>query len=943
MSSRSIIDRLLDEAPFVDALARALAGPDADDVVQRTWLQAVGRDPATIRRPRQWLASVVRGVASTLHRASARRRDHERAASRRDLAPSSVELLELQERRRELVDAVDALPEPQRVVVLLRYFEDLPPRRIAEHLDVPVTTVTSRLRAAIGALRKRLDDRHGDRKAWLLPILPANAASAAVGAGVLAMTTGTKVAAVTGVSLLTVLALWTSGVWPGSSPHSPGGPTEPPPLTAEASREPGSQPPGLARDRLATTTPSGASTSGELVVDVTYREDGAPVTDLLVVAWQQGADPRFGGRRVLTDEHGRADFGDLAPGRWIAMGSRNHQSVAGEVVAGAATELRLEFPVATDVTGVVVDKDGLPVAGAHVYMMFPVDMDAERVAITGADGRFDLRACLSPCFFGARAVGYTASRTQLIMQNSGRKSVRIVLPGPGGSVAGTVLGSDGAPVRGAVVVVGEQLPNRVSSGERMSTYGRTGADGRFEIAGVNAGEHRVRVRASGSLPWQGSCRVDAHVVTELQVTLSPGVSCTGVVVDASGAPVPRAMIEVGDVEEFEHWRSSSAADGGFRLDGLPDGGVELRASRSGVGKAATVVSGAPGETVTCTLRLDAGVELRGRVLTVAGVPVPEVFVTAVDNDDGYQFTTAHTDADGQFVLTRCPEGPLTLIVRGRAIRDARIEHVDPGAGPVEVRVEALPPPSVHIKGTVLDHERRPVAHAAVRAYGPDSDRSGASCETSESGAFELGPLAPGEWLLEVDAATQPDFQTDRRRLAAESVWDLREIHLSRGGAVRVRLVGDVGSQPRLLVGDSTLSRWASVSWMGEVLRSEPVAPGPHFVLVRGEGVASQLIPVDVRAGEESEVEVRVETGHRQRFVFVAPAPMNELHLRVVRNDEIVAETRYRTTAQRPVPNTWGRWLAPGEYAITAAGDGLVGQVRFRVREGDNEVVRLVMR
>lgn len=54
---------------------------------------------------------------------------------------------------------IAALPEIQRVVVTLRYQEDLDPLEISRILEMPVNTVKSHLHRALGSLRKKLGDR----------------------------------------------------------------------------------------------------------------------------------------------------------------------------------------------------------------------------------------------------------------------------------------------------------------------------------------------------------------------------------------------------------------------------------------------------------------------------------------------------------------------------------------------------------------------------------------------------------------------------------------------------------------------------------------------------------------------------------------------------------------------------------------------------------------
>jgi RNA polymerase sigma-70 factor (ECF subfamily) len=60
----------------------------------------------------------------------------------------------LNERLRVLVEG---LPPNARMVVLLRYQEDLDPTEIAEMLDMPISTVKSHLHRSLTALREKLD------------------------------------------------------------------------------------------------------------------------------------------------------------------------------------------------------------------------------------------------------------------------------------------------------------------------------------------------------------------------------------------------------------------------------------------------------------------------------------------------------------------------------------------------------------------------------------------------------------------------------------------------------------------------------------------------------------------------------------------------------------------------------------------------------------------
>ena len=57
---------------------------------------------------------------------------------------------------------VDTLPEKARLVVILRYQEDLDPGEIASVLDMPLNTVKSHLRRSLSSLRDKLSRTLGE-------------------------------------------------------------------------------------------------------------------------------------------------------------------------------------------------------------------------------------------------------------------------------------------------------------------------------------------------------------------------------------------------------------------------------------------------------------------------------------------------------------------------------------------------------------------------------------------------------------------------------------------------------------------------------------------------------------------------------------------------------------------------------------------------------------
>ncbi len=168
-------DQLVVHHAWMRRLARSLVIDDseADDVVQEAWLKAAEKPPDKPAALGAWLATVVRNAAKQLARGESRRDRREVAVAKAEALPSTSELVARAESRRILLDATLALSEPGRSTVLLRFFEGLPPREIAKRQGVPVETVRSRVRRALGEMRVSLDATHGgDRRAWALVLLP---------------------------------------------------------------------------------------------------------------------------------------------------------------------------------------------------------------------------------------------------------------------------------------------------------------------------------------------------------------------------------------------------------------------------------------------------------------------------------------------------------------------------------------------------------------------------------------------------------------------------------------------------------------------------------------------------------------------------------------------------------------------------------------------------
>jgi len=151
-------------------LSRFVGDPSrAEDLAQECWMRVIAAAPRWQERARfkTWLYAVARNLATD----EARRAIHRRPPpldgavaggtaweTTPDGRRSPEELAGDALLRPALEHAIAQLPAEQREVFLLREFEGIPFAEIAEITGAPVPTVKSRMRYALEALRRSLEE-----------------------------------------------------------------------------------------------------------------------------------------------------------------------------------------------------------------------------------------------------------------------------------------------------------------------------------------------------------------------------------------------------------------------------------------------------------------------------------------------------------------------------------------------------------------------------------------------------------------------------------------------------------------------------------------------------------------------------------------------------------------------------------------------------------------
>jgi len=972
-------EELLRYDGFIRALARDLTGTpqEAEDLAQDAWVAAL--DTRARGNPARswggWLAGTLQRMAARGRRGAQRRRTREQRVAPADALPSAAEICAREEARRRVVEAVLGLDEAARAVLLLRYFENLPPRAIAQRLNLPVETVRTRTRRALERLRLQLDAEHGGGRAqWMAALLPWSRIPPAAPALEIAIMSAKSKILAAGMLLLLLAFLFLRKDAPQAPPGAP-------PELADAAQADaagadagaaavGTDPQSPALERAAAAgAPAAPAASAEgrgtLIVRVVRAADGQPAPDewLRVYQWNQ-PHPHFHALEARTDAQGLARFANLPAGEIAAILHRGSGRAAqnhGRVQPGEETtvDLRLERGIRID--GAVRDAAGAPVPAADVWLSDQGNVNGGHViAQSDAHGRFTVEAVGAGHWIGARKSGYAPSPMPMILAAEGaRLELVLVLSGPGGALQGRVLDSGGAPVAGAAVLIGSEQARRArlhDGGSGLSMLGprlTTGADGRFAAEGLELGDTPVQVRAAGWGLWRGSVEIRQGAAAQLEARLEPGVRVSGRVTDAAGQPAARAQLDAGD-GGFADFSARAAADGSFLLEGLPAGALQLRATSAedeGIAATAEFIA-RPGELIAWNPVLGAGAEIRVRVVDEEGAPRPGCTLQLVGQTAGGEphVEFAGTDAEGRARFGNCPDlsFELDLMPPGSATFAVRkLRDVRAGGAEIEIVLERALDPSVRMSGRLLMPDGSPAA-AAILIPTRMSGSSPIETPDPATGAFALGPFPPGIWHLWVQHPTLPDHFYGPRELGPREAWNLGDLRLAAGGrltAVFSRSTGTQGLAPELRLMQGSRMVASGLVFAQDVARSEAVAPGDYRLLWEGDGLASGSAPVSVRDGEETLLNLELRAGWACTLL-VREAERTELESVEVEVREAGGRQVCASTFFRSVDASFQGVLrlAPGDYLVEArAADGRSAAGELKVgRDGESEELLLTL-
>jgi protocatechuate 3,4-dioxygenase beta subunit len=456
----------------------------------------------------------------------------------------------------------------------------------------------------------------------------------------------------------------------------------------------------------------------------------------------------------------------------------------------------------------------------------PADPERLGAARTDGDGVFAIELPASsaerapipgmPAHGTPRGYALDDARLMLVLVTADAAGAPLLLAAPRTTLGGTVFDPDGGPLRDAEVQLAVLdtllrslgLPYAINL-QLPAWTTRTDATGRFRFEGVLGGEHTLI-----SVPWgvhSGAVLTPpAHddLWLELHLRVRDDVlRVVGIVLDASGSPVPGSAVALGDeIDEsdadgrFElawntaHERSfAEVLAQGFRPRPMPQSHVAAYARGLGVARVELTRELAAEPVV---LRLSgAPLAIDGRVVDDRGEPLERVQVWMTDPTHfGSRRETigaalilhplsleemqvgkrsAVTDANGRFRL----EGLLDRSYSVQAF-DPRTHSFGPGwtiaAGATGVELAlATESSATRVAGRLVSRGGRPLAgvgvHPVRRADRPELEwppLQGAGRETTDSdGRFEFPELAAEGTRLTVFGGPELGYLVEHYALA----------------------------------------------------------------------------------------------------------------------------------------------------------------------------------
>jgi protocatechuate 3,4-dioxygenase beta subunit len=435
--------------------------------------------------------------------------------------------------------------------------------------------------------------------------------------------------------------------------------------------------------------------------------------------------------------------GEATDGSATATGARAGSALAKTGTAQSATKatprvaaLPPVSPGALRLEGLVVDSDERPAGGVRVVI------GAGRAVTTEADGGFAFDGLAEGKYTIVAEQGEWFAENQDVMLHDDSEPVTLQLT-RGPTLIVHIVDEASSPIAGANVSIGSREYKTPDTGTVVLRAVDT--DGEYVVVSAPGKSNRRERVSTGD---------DPAATFERTITLRSGALISGMVLDANGAPLAEAYVELEAANGSRGESVWSDAQGLWRAEDMGGAVYLVRASTR------TTISAGDQKVIHdgvhpkngIVLRVAAGAEIAGIVVDAAGKPVPEARISG----GGISETT---DESGRFVARGLDAKKYTLsastTLLGAVDQDVTLERAEHA----DVKFVLVPS---SIAGKVVDASGQPVENAAVAARSEDPEGFGYS-RTDEYGHFDMGGLPPGRYKI---TASREESSVDSKPIEA---------------------------------------------------------------------------------------------------------------------------------------------------------------------------------
>jgi protocatechuate 3,4-dioxygenase beta subunit len=510
-----------------------------------------------------------------------------------------------------------------------------------------------------------------------------------------------------------------------------------------------------------------------------------------------------------------------------------------------------------------------------------------------------------------------------------QQSVDITL-GTGGSISGSVVGSDGrVPVAGAQVSLNEEGDSSNFANETTKSDGNGG----FLFEHLRAGRYRLTAQgASGSSQPAEVLLGENQSQGGVMVQMISGALVHGSV---TGLP-PGRLGGVRITASGSGYSDSTLTDdnGGYSLSNVPAILVRLNASTSflqgrSTSKTVQVAENTP--DVSVDIAFDGLSSLSGRV-TRGEQPLGGLFVNAVPDSpagQGQRFSS-QTDDNGSYSLQGMTDGNYQVNVAGQGVNYRKVFTVSGDtAGDIQL-------PGVTISGSVIDNSTsQPVDGATVQAEAGAQTQavSMKRAATDSNGNYSIDDVDPGNYQV---TARKAGYQLKTQSVSVGTDPAQLDFALQPGAGVQILVLDGMTGIPLAAVNALALSAGGTVAYQGSISLDATgtgeipsLALGRYAIYIFSDGYAARSLPaVDVPA---QLLTILMTPGGQVNVSTTAPF-VGQL---VDGSGSPYLLGAFNVTGRvsvSPPGLTW-QHIAPGSYQLIVQSAGSRGAFPFTVTEG----------